>query len=748
MKLLIDSSDYTSHLDASVRPRASRALNKPARLAATLIATDPSFVVPAADARVILERNDGYRIFTGYLDGAPQWEHVGWNERGPIYRYQLSATSDEVLLNRKRLPQRAPMVNRTAGGALKQLATDAGSTMDVTGVADIATIAQLTPSIQRAFSDHVAEIALRTRSVYRVHDGKISLAPLGLVTHTLSDANDTFDPAALGVERPQKIANDMTVIGRTEPRAYVKDYFSGDDVSLRFQLSETPFTRRNRTFIDEEFAGSALDPVAWTKTDPASAISISGGKLRAAGGTGADGGTTVSFVEPMELGGALLMQHGELETNSTANAVIGGLYAGAISRANCFAGFSVQGGVLRALVNGALTGPSITINATHKYALTTRLYSLTQYRVAERFVSSLAGHGGAAVAGSVRVVLEVHDVDPANVATLQAPSTVLYDAVISSAPGFCTYALMNVATMTGSVSFVRVQRAVSTEVRSTPPAQPTKTRLIGSVAEGAECIILGSQLVFFPAYVPAANEPIVVSYRSGGRSVARVRDSASITAAGERARVAYLLTPAPRTAEDCENAASALLEDTTQIAVQGAYTCWSDFLPNGAASDPLPGDAVAINVASGTATAIIREVEIEAVDLLDDRCRYALKFANDAADPLSFDFDKGRLFDEPDPVTPGASYIADVPDAVITSVTSTTVTIDVGGAPVAGGGFEVRRSDTNWGAANDRNLIGRFTTQTFTVPRLTRVQNHCIRMYDAAGKYSRYTTLLHVDIPY
>src|SRR6185369_13350648 len=210
------------------------------------------------------------------------------------------------------------------------------------------------------------------------------------------------------------------------------------------------------------------------------------------------GGTTVSFAEPMELGGALLMQHGELETNTSASAVIGGLYSGAVTRANCFAGFSVQGGVLRALVNGALAGPSITINATHKYALTTRLYSLTQYRAQERFVSSVAGHGGGAVAGSVRVVLEVHDVDPANVATLQAPSTVLYDAVIAATPGFCTYALMNVATMTGSVSFARVQRAVSTEVRSTTPAQPTKTRLIGSVAEGAECIILGSQLVFFP----------------------------------------------------------------------------------------------------------------------------------------------------------------------------------------------------------------------------------------------------------
>jgi hypothetical protein len=404
--------------------------------------------------------------------------------------------------------------------------------------------------------------------------------------------------------------------------------------------------------------------------------------------------------------------------------------------------------VLRALVNGVLTGPGITINATHKYALTTRLYSLTQYRVSERFVSSAASHGGGGVAGNVRVVLEAHDVDPASVATQQAPSTVLFDGVINGAPGFCTYALLNVASIAGSVSFARVQRAVSTEVRSTLPAQATRTRLIGSVAEGAECIILGSQLVFFPAYVPTANEAIEVSYRSGGRGLARIRDEASIAVVGERARVMNVLTPPPRTAEDCENAAAALLEDTTQTAVQGSYSCWSDFLPNGPASDPLPGDAVAIDVASGNASAVIREVEIEAAYLADDRCQYSLKFANDAADPLSFDFDKGRLFAELDPVTPGAGYTADVPDAEVTAVTSTTVSIDVGRTPVAGGGFEVRRSDTNWGAANDRNLIGRFTTQTFTVPRLTRVQNHCIRMYDAAGKYSRYTTLLHVDIPY
>lgn len=752
MKLLIDTSDYTAHLDAATRPRVSRALNRPATMTAALIATDPSFVVPAVEARIVLERSDGRRLFTGYLDGPPAWEHLGWNERGPVYRYLLRATSDEVALDRKRQPRRAPLVNRTAGAALKQLASDAGGTaLDVTGVQDLSALPQVSVSIQRSWSEQAAEIATRARAVYRVHDGKLTLASVGGTTHALTDSNPLFDPAALKIERRQTIANDVTVLGRFGPRAYVKNYFLGDGVTLGFNLSHTPFTRRNRTFIDDEFEGSALDPLAWTKTDPASVIIVSGGKLQIAGGTGTDGGTNVSFVDLLEMGGALLLQHGELAISGSTDAIVGGLYnsagGGTVVRANCVAGFIVQSGVLRAFVNGAATGASITVNATHKYALTTRVYALAQYRAEERFVSSVASHGGASIAANARVVLEVHDVDPANVATLQAPSTTLFDAVLAT-PAFATYVLVNAATMNGSVSFARAQRAVSTEVRTTAPSQPTRTRLIGSVAEGAECIVLGNQIVFFPAYAPVANEAIAVRYRGGERSIARVQDAASIGANGVRTRVAHLLAPSPRTSADCENAAAALLEDMTQAAIAGEYACWSDFLPSGAASDPLPGDAVSCSGSFGAASGIVREVEIEAADLRDDRAHYTLRFANDAAEPLGCVVDKGRIADEPEIVTPGASYAADVPDAELTAITSTTVSVDCGTAPPSGGGFEVRRSDANFGPGADRNLVGRFTTQTFSVPRLTRVQTYAIRAYDAAGRYSRYSTVLHVDYPY
>jgi hypothetical protein len=62
---------------------------------------------------------------------------------------------------------------------------------------------------------------------------------------------------------------------------------------------------------------------------------------------------------------------------------------------------------------------------------------------------------------------------------------------------------------------------------------------------------------------------------------------------------------------------------------------------------------------------------------------------------------------------------------------------------------EVRWSDSGWGPGNDRNLVGRFTTQTFTIPRLSQVQDCYLQQYDASTppKYSRYSAALHVDYP-
>ena len=62
---------------------------------------------------------------------------------------------------------------------------------------------------------------------------------------------------------------------------------------------------------------------------------------------------------------------------------------------------------------------------------------------------------------------------------------------------------------------------------------------------------------------------------------------------------------------------------------------------------------------------------------------------------------------------------------------------------------EVRWTDFGWGQDNDRNLAGRFSTQTFSLTRLAKIQNCFLRQYDNSTppKYSRYTTALHLNIP-
>jgi hypothetical protein len=141
-------------------------------------------------------------------------------------------------------------------------------------------------------------------------------------------------------------------------------------------------------------------------------------------------------------------------------------------------------------------------------------------------------------------------------------------------------------------------------------------------------------------------------------------------------------------------------------------------------------------------------------DLQGEHLSYKIKFANDAAKALALEFETVKtttsLFvNQLTNAQVGTTYLADLTAAVITQASSTTVTVNAGVAPVSGGGIEVRWSDAGWGPGNDRNLVGRFTSQTFTIPRLSRVQNCYIRQYDASvpPKYCRYSAALHLDYP-
>ncbi|MFY9980012.1 MAG: hypothetical protein WAK22_17425 [Candidatus Sulfotelmatobacter sp.] len=765
--------NYTQAVDGTNLPKVQRKLNQPAELQISLLANSPGFVVPAMDARVIVLKANGNFIFTGYVTSAPEYEYLGWGEQGPVYRYNLVAQSDEILLDRKALPNRAPFVDRSAGNALSQLAQDLlPGWFNTAAVQELDTLATYAVNPQKSFSLHAAEIAIYARASFRTMNGALILSPVGAATYPLNESDETFSPEALWLSSPNMLVNEVTVIGLDEPQAYVRDYFVGDGESLKFYLSQSPFAQAKPALIDEEYLGPGLDPTTWVVNDPSGAVSVVAQTLQIAGGTGVDGQTTVSFIEQIELGGALELQHGDVSFTASSQAVLGGLYAGAISEAGCLAGFQITpsgtNSTIQALINGVPTGAPITTTPGHQYFFTTYIYSVEVNRSGETYHSSLhpagAGYGGATVAADVRFVLEVQDIDPSNPETLVAAATVLYDDVISNAPGFCTYALVNATNAQCSIAYTYVAHISLAEVRTALPSASYVTQLVGALSDGAECEITSDpSLDFYPEYVPALNQLIVASYRGSGRALALIQNVASVASLqngsddGTRGSVRVMKTPEAHTEVDCENAALAILDDSTGAAWSGTYETWSDFLP-GAAEDIFPGDAIAVNVPTRAAvfTAIVREVEIQIADPADDRGFYTIVFANDLAVPLGIEFGGNAVTIElQDTLTlqtttqVGEYYQADLTQAQATSVTSTTVEVDAGITPPSGGGIEVRENDHGWGQANDRNLFGRFSTQTFTLTRLAEVQDYFLRLYDNSSppRYSRYSAALHVDYP-
>lgn len=762
--------DYTRLLDGTFTPKVVRRLNEAATMDLALVTDGTAFFAPVENARVVLQRSDGAKLFTGYLAGAPEPECVGEGERGPVYRYKLHVLGDESLLDRKPTTWRAPFTRRTVGSAVRELVKDVGGrSLRTDGVQDVETLVSYVSDPQVKCSAQIATMARLARCVYRAHDEAISFSPIGSTRHMIDETDVDVTPASFNARVEPEVLNDITVTGRVEPLAYVKDYFLGDGYTLQYNLSELPFARRNLTMVEEEYAGTALRAQYWALQDASAKVSVAGGKLKVAGGTGVDGATVVSFVEQMELGGATMLQHGDVTFTASSDGVIGGLYSGGITAANCVAGFRVTKSgaqsAIQAVVNGVANGASMTTVSGRRYSMTTRFYSSEPYRTQQVFHSSVAaagaGKGGATTAANVRVVLEAREIDPNNPASLATASTVLYDGVVTNAPAYCTYGLVNSKDLHCEIAYTLLKRIAQVLVRSTKSGQAARTRLAGAQVDGAECGISSvGDLYFFAAYPPLPNEAIQATYRSSGRAMARVVDVEDAAARmhsgddGVRGAMRNMQTPAARTSVDCENAALALLDDHTRTAWSGEYETWNEFLPGGA-SDVWPGDDVDVNAPSRQAQfrATIREVEIEARDVTNDRAVYKMKFANDAAAPLSCEF-SATVLREPidaDRVTgsTGSLYLDATWGAEITAVASTTVAIDTGMAPSAGGGIEVRRSDSGWEPGNDRNLVGRFATRNFTVPRLTRVQDYWMRQYDASTppRYSRYSTLLHLDYP-
>lgn len=782
--------DYTRYLTAPDRSPAALydRMNQPTLFDFALVPADERFVPPGRHAFVLLTGladalpPGGPRVsgplFTGFITNEPAIEFLGIQNGQPVHGYRYQATSEEYLLNVKRIGVLPPFLNQTAGQILRLLATELQpGRFDTSQVAEGALLPVFGVEPDRAWSDVARELAERSGFYYRVLDGKIVFQPVDdLPGGVVVDESDRrFRPESLVVTPlGNPIQNDVTVFGAPEPQTYVREHFVGDGFTSRFPLSLPVFGAESSRLLADEFTGTTLDASRWEETDPDDHITLFEGRLNVTGGAGGLNETTLRAHQAVELGGELELVHGEFEFVTPSTGILGGIYAGgSLTLANCLAGFDASpvGGTtrLRAIAEGSVQAPEVVVQSNHHYILVTRISGDQLYRTQLSFASQSETFGGATAPATLALELEVQDLDLADPSARVV--TRLYQGILSTPPAFATYAPINSADLHVVLNFLQVTRPIQARLETQKPAEALQARTLGfGVAEHDATLTADPNrnqwaLEFYEDTIPARGETIMLRYRAAGRAQARVRDAASIAAEaalagddGVRAAVLRDPSPAPRTSAEAELAAQAYLADHTQTRYEGSYSTWGEF----ADAYPRSGRRIEIRNAARypVFAALVRSVTSELRELASERILHTLEFGQ----PTRFE-DLLRQFAPPANVLGGeenappavesesvaTQFLADVPDARLTQVLPGHFLMDMGATPPAGTSYQVRRGDQGWSrsgtAGTAQNLLGTFTTQTFLLPRTSRNHWFFIRNVNASGVTSRYSSAVVMHYP-
>jgi hypothetical protein len=562
--------DYSAALCADGPLKIERALNAPSICSGMLDVSDASLVVPARRGRVVVTAAGGTVLFTGYIATEPEAVYAGTGFMGPVYRYVVSAVSDEWLLDKQAVPLSGAGLAQSGGQLLTTLTNRVdGGLFTMTEVMNGLAVGVFQPSQTGSWSANAGVIANTTYAAYRVLDGAVSLQPAGTVTHALSDGDGTLQVAALKMTQVKELANDVTVSGEEEPSAYVTETFAGDGTTTVFQLSEDPFkpkaTANSSLLLTDSFNEAVLDTQIWQVADPGSHLGLSSAGLTMTGGNGLDGQTTLTAIDPMELGGTLVIEAGSLQLGGASDGIVCGLYSGTTQSANCFVGYNVRqsGGntVAVPFVNGAEVGTVFTLVQGHIYTLRIRLHCVEAQRVLQTYYAMVDGavqaFGGGLVVAPMSVVFELQDLGAAS----NTPATVLYDGSVASSPASCSFVAVNSVQLFGSMGYCRVTQTGSAWVVSTLPSGVKMTRLIGVAGEGVDCkVSAAGKVTFFTGRVPVPGEFVTVTYRVQQRAVARLENAASVAAEaaggvpGTAQWLGKVLKPETRSSADCENA--------------------------------------------------------------------------------------------------------------------------------------------------------------------------------------------------
>ena len=97
------------------------------------------------------------------------------------------------------------------------------------------------------------------------------------------------------------VANDITVIGETEPAMYWRDCITATGTEKSFYLSNAAFKSKTAVLVEDDFCATALDPDKWV-SDVSSPLTFT------PGGVACAGAVALRFRDRLEIGGLNILE--------------------------------------------------------------------------------------------------------------------------------------------------------------------------------------------------------------------------------------------------------------------------------------------------------------------------------------------------------------------------------------------------------------------------------------------------------
>jgi hypothetical protein len=767
MKITIQGQDYTAALDAARPLTVERKINQPSICQLWLsLPANGSFAPPSRWQTLAVTGDDGAPYFTGFIAVSPLPEYAGMGLEGPRYRTAIQAVSDEYLLDLMLMPASVNASGETAGELLASLVAHSGSTaLSATGLSLQTPVGSFVPDPGANWSKSAGQAASMARAAYRALNGAITLSSVPATIHPLNECDGSLNLANLALTASVKraLANDVTVCGENEPAAYVTEYFLGDGVTAQFDLAADPYfpPASKSTIVNELFNGPEIDPTVWCACG-GDYFGLGANGLTMIGGNGFDGQTTLTWLDPIEMGGTLLLELVGVTLSSGSQGILGGFFNGGQTASCCTAGMqaTAQQGTgnitLQPMVMGTAAGTTFAMNPANQYTLRLRIHCPESYRVGAMYYSygdsGLIGAGGAWVIAPGNIHMEIQEF----VDGVGATPVTLYDGAIAYLPAPCELIPVSSLNLVGTIRAINLTNLGSGWVVSTPPGGGPYTRRIGTTAEAAECHVERTgKLAFYTGYTPMAGEQIAVSYRTINRAVGRAVNTANqqaLAAAGSPPVASWIgsvTNPPARSSTDCRNAAQVMEQAAVSVSAlwSGAYkgnrTSFS--------SDVWPGDALLLNAPSASldAEVVVRTVKVTYSASSPDLVEYDIAFANDWADDLAIKTSTTVPANAWLPATADLTVLANLTRLTVTALNGSTVTVNTGVTPPTGGGFEIRLRDFAFQPGQDPTLVLRGSQPNLAFSRVSASDRFYIRMYDGSTppNYSEFSTALFINLP-